>query len=85
MSETIWAMRTAGDPSSWVGCPVRDKDGRKGVIVADENGSFHRYLDIKFYDGVLHTLKLNNPPPNPLDPLGIEWEWNLGKWGIISQ
>lgn len=81
--EAIWAMRRDGNPGSWVGCPVRDKDGRAGKIVDDCNG-VTRYLDIAFDDGTSYTLKLNNLSRNPPDPLGIEWEWNPGKWGRIS-
>ena len=72
------------DHGSWIDIPVRDNNGRKGVIVEDVNGPYHRYLDIVFDDGVKHTLKLNNSRPNPVDPLGIEWEFNPNRWGLIS-
>ena len=69
---------------SWKGIRVRDKDGRMGTIARDLNGPWHRYLDIVFDDGSKHELKLNNSTKNPHDPLGIEWEYNPGKWGLIS-
>jgi hypothetical protein len=69
---------------SWHDIPVRDKDGRNGVVVDDANGPFMRYLDIKFEDGTTYTLTLRNGQKSDPDPLGIEWEYNPGKWAPIS-
>lgn len=75
---------------SWNGTPVRDKNGRNGVVIDDQNGPFWRYLDIKFEDGELHTLKLDNTPAaRHENPLEIEWEFSPkeypGKWSKIGR
>ena len=73
-----------GCPGTWKGISVRDSQGRKGVVVRDYNWD-HRFLEIRFDDGDLYTLVLNNCGKDPLDPLGIQWEWNPGRWGFISE
>lgn len=72
------------DHGTWRGITVRDKSGRLGKVIADTNGWLIRLLDIRFDGGDEYTLKLNNVNANPPDPLEIEWEYNPGKWGLIS-
>jgi hypothetical protein len=69
---------------SWHDIVVRDKNGRTGVIIDDNNTSFTRYLDIQFSDGEKYTLVLSNVRMSQPDPLGIEWEYNPGYWAMIS-
>jgi hypothetical protein len=72
-------------PTICIGCPVRDKNGRKGTIIADDkSNTLHRYLTIRFEDGAIYGLKLNNNRKDDPDPLEIEWERDIGQWTRIA-
>jgi hypothetical protein len=68
---------------SWVGTKVRDKNGRQREVVKDYNG-MERLLTIMFSGGEKHVLVLNNVGKDPRDELAIEWGYNPGMWGYIS-
>ena len=70
---------------SWEGIKVRDFSGRAGVVHQDDNGPFERWLTIRFEDGDMQHLVLNNVGPSRPDTLGIEWEFNPGEWARISK
>lgn len=69
----------------WVNKPVRDKDGRKGVVIEDDNCGASRFLVIRFEDNKTHLFQFNNIGPDPVDRLGIEWEYNPGKWAKLAK
>ena len=72
------------ESNSWKNTKVRNKDGKKGIIIDDINGMF-RTLTIKWEDGKKYDLVLNNVGKDPKDEEGVEWEYSKGKWARISK
>ena len=71
-------MFTETGQCSWVGKKIR-KDNKKGVVVCDMNGAW-RILTVRFDDGTLEKIRMNNIGEDPDYIHEFEWLCDNHKW-----